>query len=194
MADADGGSADLTAERAAAAREPQSLPTRRFCGCQRLGNFHPGAAFMSCRGREVLDDGIAGTSPLGGVQLASREPQLVDHADEGTRSHRGPDAQDSHADDSPFRLGDGDRRGGNVKQVAQELGVLGPGSRIGAVVPDEADGGIEIGRAGAADVNLHEGPQRGMRACDSQRALLDDPSQRIARFADEPAERERRIG
>jgi len=55
-------------------------------------------------------------------------------------------------------------------------------------VPDKADGGIEIGRAGAADVNLHEGPQRGIRACDSQRALLDDPSQRIARFVDEPAE------
>jgi hypothetical protein len=39
----------------------------------------------------------------------------------------------------------------------------------------QADGGVEIGRSGAADVNLHVGPHRGVRACDSQRALLDDP-------------------
>ena len=123
----------------------------------------------------MLDDCIAGMTPLGGVQLASRKSQLVDHADEGTRSHGGPDAEDSHADDSPSGLGDGDRRGRDIEQVAQEFGVLGPGFRIGASVRDKADGGVEIGRSGAADVNLHEGPQRGVRACDSQRALLDDP-------------------
>jgi hypothetical protein len=39
----------------------------------------------------------------------------------------------------------------------------------------KADGGVEIGRSGAADMNLHEGTPAGMRACDSQRALLDDP-------------------
>jgi len=125
----------------------------------------------------VLDDCIASISPLGGVQLASREPQLVDHADEWTRSHGGPDAQDSHADHPMSGLGDDDRRGRDIEQVAQEVCVLGPGSRIGARVRNEANGGVEIGRSGAADVNLHEGPQRGMRACDSQRALLDDPPQ-----------------
>ena len=125
----------------------------------------------------MLDDRIAGMTPLGGVQLASRESQLVDHADEGARSHGGPDAQDSHADHPTFGLGDDDRRGRNIEQIAKEVGVLGPGFRIGAVVRNEANGGVEIGRSGAADVNLHEGPQRGMWACDSQRALLDDPTQ-----------------
>jgi hypothetical protein len=177
MADAGGASADLTAERAAAAREPQSLPTRRFCGCQRLGYFHPGAAFMLCRGGEVLDDRIAGLSPLGGVQLASHDPKLVDHADEGTRSHGGPDAQNAYADHATSGLGDDDRRGRDIEQVAQEFGVPWPGSRIGAIMRYKADGGVEIGRSGAADVNLHEGPHRGVRACDSQRALLDDPPQ-----------------
>ena len=114
MADAGGASADLTAEHAAAAREPQSLPTRRFCGCQRLGYFHPSAAFVSCRGGEVLDDCIACIPPLGGVQLASRDPKLVDHADEGTRSHGGPDAQNPHAYHATSGLGDDDRRGRDI--------------------------------------------------------------------------------
>jgi hypothetical protein len=168
-------SADLTAERAAAAREPQSLPTRRLCGCQRLGDFDPGAALVSCRGCEVLDDGIAGIALLGGVQLACCEPQLVDNADERARSHGGPDAQDSHADDSTPGLGDDDRRGRDIEQIAKEVGVRRSVVPIGAIMSHKADGGVEIGRSGAADVNLHEGPQRGMRACDSQRALLDDP-------------------
>ena len=161
MADAGEASADLTAERSAAAREPQSLPSRRFCGCQRLGYFYPGAALVSCRGGEMLDDRVAGMSPLGGIQLASREPHLVDHADEGTRSHGGPDAQDSHADHATSGLGDDDRRGRDIEQVAKEVGVPGPGPRTGAVMSQKADGGVEIGWSGAADVNLHEGPQEG---------------------------------
>ena len=40
-------------------------------------------SLVSCRCCEVLDDRIAGMPLLGGVQLASREPQLVDNADEG---------------------------------------------------------------------------------------------------------------
>ena len=175
MAGPGGASADLTAERAAAAREPQSLPSRRVCGCQRLGHLHPSAALVSCRCGKVLDDLIAGIPPLGGVQLASRDSHLVDNADEGTRSHGGPDAQDSHANQATSGLGDDDRRGRDVEQVAKEVAVVGPGSRSGAVMCQQADGGVEIGRSGAADVNLHVGPQRGMRACDSQRALLDDP-------------------
>lgn len=169
-------SADLTAERAAAAREPQSLPTRRLCGCQRLGYFDPGAALVSCRVREVLDDRIAGKPHLGGVQLRFREPQLVDNADEGTRSHGGPDAQDSHADDPTSGLGDDNRRGWDIEQIAQEVGVRRPVDPIGAIMSHKADGGVEIGRSGAADVNLHDGPQRGIRACDSQRGAAGRPS------------------
>ena len=123
----------------------------------------------------MLDDRIAGMPHLGGVQFRSREPQLVDNADEGTRSHGGPDAQDSHADDSTPGLGDDDRRGRDMEQIAKEVGVRRSVVPIGAIMSHKADGGVEIGRSGAADVNLHEGPQRGMRACDSQRALLDDP-------------------
>lgn len=180
-------SADLTAERAAAAREPQSLPTRRLCGCQRLGYFDPGAALVSCRGCEVLDDRIAGMPHLGGVQFRSREPQLVDNADEGTRSHGGPDAQDSHADDSTSGLGDDDRRGRDIEQIAQEVGVRRPVAPIGAIMSHKADGGVEIGRSGAADVNLHEGPQRGNgRATRSERCWTT--LRRIPRFGVEPAD------
>ena len=107
----------------------------------------------------MLDDRVASCSPLGGVQLAARKSQLVDHADEGTRSHRGPDAQDSHADHPTSRLGDDDRRGWNVEQVAQDVGVPVPGSGSGAIMRHEADGGVEIGRSGATDVNLHEAPK-----------------------------------
>jgi hypothetical protein len=123
----------------------------------------------------MLDDRVGGMPLLGGVQLASRESQLVDDADERTRSHGGPDAQDSHADHSMSGFGDDDRRGRDIEQIAKEVGVRRPGIPIGAIMSHKADGGVEIGRSGAADVNLHEGPQRGMRACDSQRALLDDP-------------------
>ena len=149
---------------------------------------------MSCRGGEVLDDRIAGMSPLGGVQLASREPQLVDHADEGTRSHGGPDAQDSHADHPTSGLGDDERRGGDIEEVAQEVGVLVPCSRIDVGGSHKADGGVEIGRSGAADVNLHEGPHGGIWACDSQRALLDDPQQDTTITRDELRGRPGSIG
>jgi hypothetical protein len=119
----------------------------------------------------VLDDRIACIPLLGGVQLASRESQLVDNADEGTRSHGGPDAQDSHADDSTSGLGDDNGRRRDIEQVAQEFAVRRPSIPIGAIMSHKADGGVEIGRSGAADVNLHEG----LWSCDSQRVLLDDP-------------------
>jgi len=109
----------------------------------------------------VLDDRIAGMPLFGGVQFASREPQLVDNADERTRSHGGPDAQDSHADDSTSGLGDDDRRGRDIEQIAKEVGVRRPVGPIGAIMSHKADGGVEIGRSGAADVNLHEGTPAG---------------------------------
>jgi hypothetical protein len=171
------GSADLTAERSAAAREPQSLPSRRFCGCQRLGYLHPGAALVLCRGGEMLDDDIAGLSSLGGVQRVFREAQLVDHADEGTRSHGGPDAQDSQPDHSTSGLGDDDRRRRDVEEVAQEVGVSRPGSRIGAIACQKADGGVEIGRSGAADVNLHEGPHKGYAGVRLAAGAAERPAQ-----------------
>jgi hypothetical protein len=124
----------------------------------------------------MLDDRVGSMSLLGGVQLATRESQLVDNADERTRSHRGPDAQDSHADHSTSGLGDDDRRRRDIEEVAQEVGVRRPGIPIGAIMSHKADGGVEIGRSGAADVNLHEGPQRGMRAYDLQRGAAGRPT------------------
>jgi hypothetical protein len=106
----------------------------------------------------MLDDRIACVAPAGGVQLCPCEPQLVDHADEGTGSHRWPDAEDSNADHLAFGLGDDDRRGGNIEEVAQEVGVPVPVYLIVAVGRDESNGGVEIGRSGVADVNLHETP------------------------------------
>ena len=123
----------------------------------------------------MLDDRVAGIPLFGGVQLASRESQLVDNADEGTRSHGGPDAQDSHADYPTSGLGDDNRRGRDIEQVAQEVGVRWPGNPIGAIMSHKADGGVEIGWSGAADVNLHEGPQRGNGRATRSGALLDDP-------------------
>ena len=119
----------------------------------------------------MLDDRVGGTPLFGGVQFASRKSQLVDSADEGTRSHGGPDAQDCHADDPTSGLGDDDRRRRDIEQVAQEIGVRRPNIPIGAIMSHKADGGVEIGRSGAADVNLHDR----LWVCDSQRALLDDP-------------------
>jgi hypothetical protein len=135
----------------------------------------------------MLDDRIAGMPLLGGVQLASREPQLVDNADEGTRSHGGPDAQDSHADDSTSGLGDDDRRRRDIEQVAQEVGVRRPNIPIGAIMGHKADGGVEIGWSGAADVNLHEGPRWGYgRTTRSGRCWTT--LQRIPRITVEPGE------
>ena len=134
----------------------------------------------------MLDDCIACVAPAGGIQLRPCEPQLVDHADEGTGSHRWPDAEDSHADHLTFGLGDDDRRGGNIEEVAQEVGVPVPVHRIVAVGRDESNGGVEIGRSGVADVNLHEDPQRGMRACDCSGVLLDDPPEGYHGAPDEP--------
>ena len=46
----------------------------------------------------------------------------------------------------------------------------------------KADGGGEIGWSGAADVNLHGGPQRGNERATRSGALLDDPIGRIPRL------------
>ena len=141
----------------------------------------------------MLDDCVAGIPLFGGVQLASRESQLVDNADEGTRSHRGPDAQDSHADHPTSGLCDDDRRGRDIEQVTQEVGVRRPGIPIGAIMSHKADGGVEIGRSGAADVNLHEGPQRGNgRATRSERCWTT--LRRIPRFRVEPINAREGIG
>ena len=156
MADAGEGSADDSTERPTAAREPQSLPERRFCGCQRFGNLHARAALVSCRGGEVLDELVGNSPPFGGIQLRPSEAQLVDDSDEGTRSYRGPDGEDSRANHSTVCLGDDDRRGGNEEQVAEKVGVVPSGIWILATGRQKADGGIEIGQAGASDVNLHE--------------------------------------
>ena len=135
----------------------------------------------------MLDDRIAGIPHLGGVQFRSREPQLVDNADEGTRSHGGPDAQDSHADYPTSGLGDDNRRGRDIEQIAKEVGVRRPIGPIGAIMSHKADGGVEIGRSGAADVNLHEGPQRGNgRTTRSERCWTT--LRRIPRFGVEPAD------
>ena len=141
----------------------------------------------------MLDDRVAGTPLFGGVQLASRKAQLVDSADEGTRSHGGPDAQDSHADYPTSGLGDDNRRGRDIEQVAQEVGVRRSGIPIGAIMSHKADGGVEIGRSGAADVNLHEGPQRGNGRATAAGAA-GRPNWRIPRFGVEPAGRIGSIG
>ena len=149
---------------------------------------------MLCRCGEMLDDRIAGLPPLGGVQLASLEPQLVDDADEGTRSHGGPDAQDSHADHATSGLGDDDRRRRDIEQVAQEVGVLGPGCRTGAVMSQKADGGVEIGRLGAADVNLHEGPQMGYAGVRLAAGAAGRPATGYHDSTDEPGALAGRVG
>ncbi len=117
----------------------------------------------------MLDDVVGGTAPVGGVQRRwLRGPQLVDDSDEGTRSHRGPNGEDSDANDSSIRLGDDDRRGGDEQEVAQVVGrVLALVRRFGLATRQQADGGVEIGESGAADVNLHEslsGAKRSERA------------------------------
>src|SRR5690606_7676049 len=95
-----------SSERLAAAREPQSLPSRRFCGCQRSGDLHARAALVSCRAGEVIDDLVDDPTPVGIVKLRlPRDSQLVDDADEGTRSHRWPDGENTHADDPSIGLG-----------------------------------------------------------------------------------------
>jgi len=125
----------------------------------------------------MLDDRVGNPSPFGGVQFHSRQAQLVDDADEGTGPHRWPEGEDSHANHPTFGLGDNDRRGGNEEQVAQIVGVVALGSRIGLVARQQSDGGVEIGQSGAADVNLHKGPQRGYGRAIAASVLLDDPSE-----------------
>lgn len=109
----------------------------------------------------MLDDLIAGVAPIGGVQPFTRQAQLVDHADERTGSHGRPDAQDSEPHDPAPGLGDDDRRGGDVEEVAEEVDVIAPAFVIGPVRRQQSDGGIEIGRSGVADESLQRGPQRG---------------------------------
>ena len=126
----------------------------------------------------MLDDRVGNPSPVGGVQVHSRQAQLVDDADEGTGTHRWPEGEDSHANHPTLGLGDDDRRGGNEEQVAQIVGVVALGSRIGLVVRQQSDGGVEIGQSGAADVNLHKGPPtRGYGRAFAASVLLDDPSE-----------------
>ena len=168
-------------EGAAAAREPMSLPERRFCGCQRLGDLHARAALVSCRGDEVLDEVVGGASPLGGVQQRFCGPELVDDTDERSRPHRWPDGEDSHADHSSLGLGNDDRCGGNEEKVAQEVGVAASGVWIGVGARKDANGGVEIGQAGAADVNLQGRPQVRFAASAARTAR-----RRIPRLADEP--------
>ena len=176
MADAGEGSVDTSTERSAAAREPMSLPERRFSGCQRLGNLNARAALVSCRGGQVLDEIVGGLSPFGGAQRPFHHGQLVDHADERSRSHRWPDGEDSHAHHASFALGDDNRRRGNEEQVTQVVGVVARGSRIGAIVRQQADGSIEIGQTGASDVNLQGAPsQRGLVAIRSGCAAGQPP-------------------
>ena len=167
-------------EGPAPAREPVSLPERRFSGCQWLGDLHARAALISCRGDEVLDDVVGGASPLGGVQRRFRGPELVDNADEGTRSHRWPDGEDSHAHHSSLCLGDDDRRGGDEEEVAEEVCLAACGVWIG-VARKDANGGVQIGQAGAADVNLQRRPQVRFAASAARTAR-----RRIPRSADEP--------
>jgi hypothetical protein len=103
----------------------------------------------------VLDEIVGNLPPVGDRQRRSHA-HLVDHTDERTRSHRWPDGEDSHPHDASLRLGDDDRRGGNEEQVAEKVGVVASGLWICAIARQQADGGIEIGQAGASDVNLQE--------------------------------------
>ena len=102
--------------------------------------------------------------------------------------------EDSHADYPTSGLGDDDRRGRDIEQVAQEVGVRRSGIPIGAIMSHKADGGVEIGRSGAADVNLHEGPQRGNgRATRSGRCWTTRPEDTTNRALN-PQERIGSIG
>ena len=96
----------------------------------------------------MLDDVVGGASPLGGVQRRFRGPELVDNADEGTRSHRWPDGEDSHAHHSSLCLGDDDRRGGDEEEVAEEVCLAASGVWIGVGARKDANGGVQIGQAG----------------------------------------------
>jgi hypothetical protein len=135
-----------------------SLPERRFSAYQRLGYLHARAALVSCRPDEVLDEIVGDPSPVGGAQPIGRDSQLVDHAHEWAGSNRGPEGDHAHAHDSSIDIGDDDRRRGDEEQVAQELRVVSPGFMIlvGAA-RQQADGSVQIGELGGADVNLHEG-------------------------------------
>ena len=122
----------------------------------------------------MLDDLVGNPAPVGGLQQRrSRDSQLVDDTDEGTRSHRGPQGENSDSHDLPIRIRRDDGRGGNVEQVAQVVSVVAPGLRIGVVKRKDADGGVKIGESGGADVNLHEGLSGAIR---SERAA-DDPTE-----------------
>ena len=120
----------------------------------------------------MLDDCVGDPSSLGGVlHLCLGDSQLVDNADEGTRPHRWPDGENTHADHSSINLGNGDRRGWNEEQVAQVVDVVTPASLV-VIMRKHADDGIEIGHTGAADVYLHVG----LIGSGSQTGMLrDDP-------------------
>jgi hypothetical protein len=114
----------------------------------------------------VLDDRDTNAAPLRGVCDRRGAPrpstcgihsELIDDADERTRTDRGTDREDPDADDPAIRLGDdhGGRR--HEEEVAEPIGVLALLIRIGRVPHQDADGGVDIGQAGAADVILHGG-------------------------------------
>ena len=141
----DRGSRTPAASRAAVLRTPAVRKPPRACSPCFLPTWR-GARRLRRR-----------PSPFGGVQRRClRDSQLVDNADEGTGPYRGPDGEDSHADHSSLDLGDDDRRGGNEEQGAQVVGVVALVS-LSARLRKNADGGVEIGETGAADVYLHEG-------------------------------------
>ncbi len=122
----------------------------------------------------MLDDLVGDPTPVGGFQhRRSRDSQLVDDTDEGTRSHRGPQGEDSDPHDLPINFRGDDRRGRDEEQVTQIIGVVAPGLGIGAAKRKNADCGVKIGESGVADVNLHEGLSGAIR---SERAA-DDPTE-----------------
>ena len=114
----------------------------------------------------MLDDHVGNCLPVGGRRTRSLQSQLVDDSDEGTRSHRWPDGQDSDADDSPLGFGDDDRRGRNGEKLAQEADVPTLGIRLGTVDRHEANGSVEISVPSGSNVYLQARPL----GCDSQRA------------------------
>ena len=123
----------------------------------------------------MLDELVGNSPPFGGVQLRSSQAHLVDDSDEGTRSHRGPDGEDSRANHPSVCLGHENRGRGNEEQVTQEVGVVALAERIGIGAGKNAGGGVEIGQSGAADVNLQRGPLQEDRVRCAASMLLDDP-------------------
>jgi len=141
------------------------LHERRLGGCEGIGDLHARATLVARRCDQLSEHAARHLVSERGVRslIGAQRPdcvdtQVVDDTDEWPGAYGGTDREDPDPHQASFCSGNDDRCRRNEEQVAKAIRVA--ARRLGVDWPGRkhAHGGVDIGKAGAADGNLHSEP------------------------------------